>query len=148
MSDHHADPVGAQAGEGSGPRQPVSVTPRLELRDVYKSFGGVHVLEDVDFALQPSEVVGLLGDNGAGKSTLIKIITGVHQPDRGTILFNGQPVTGLTSRRPAPWVSRPSTRSAPWPSSSRSGATSSWAAPSGAAWVSSTSPRCGASPSG
>jgi simple sugar transport system ATP-binding protein len=99
MDDRRADPVGAQPGEGSGPRQAVSVTPRLELRGVYKSFGGVRVLEDVDFALQPSEVVGLLGDNGAGKSTLIKIITGYHEPDRGTILFNGQPVTGLTVQK-------------------------------------------------
>ena len=41
---------------------------------------------------RPGEVVGLLGDNGAGKSTLIKIITGVHQPDQGEILFGGQPV--------------------------------------------------------
>ncbi|MGZ6274471.1 MAG: ATP-binding cassette domain-containing protein [Candidatus Limnocylindrales bacterium] len=50
----------------------------------------------MDFRLGPSEVVGLLGDNGAGKSTLIKIITGVHQPDRGEILFSGQPVQDLT----------------------------------------------------
>ena len=62
---------------------PPAQTPRLELRHVYKSFGGVQVLRDVDFRLYPGEVVGLLGDNGAGKSTLIKVVTGVHQPDRG-----------------------------------------------------------------
>ena len=45
---------------------------------------------DVDFRLAAGEVVGLLGDNGAGKSTLIKIITGVHQPDEGEILFGGE----------------------------------------------------------
>jgi ABC-type sugar transport system ATPase subunit len=67
--------------------QPPTQTPRLELRHVYKSFGGVQVLRDVDFRLEPGEVVGLLGDNGAGKSTLIKIVTGVHPPDRGEILF-------------------------------------------------------------
>ena len=44
-------------------------------------------------------MVGLLGDNGAGKSTLIKIITGVHQPDKGEILFNGTAVTGLTVQK-------------------------------------------------
>jgi simple sugar transport system ATP-binding protein len=57
------------------------------------------VLEDVSLRLDPGEVVGLLGDNGAGKSTLIKIVTGVHQPDQGEILFNGMPVTGLTVQK-------------------------------------------------
>ena len=69
---------------------------RLELRNVSKSFGGVQVLHDIDFVLRGSEVVGLLGDNGAGKSTLIKIITGVHQPDIGEVLFEGRVVDGLT----------------------------------------------------
>jgi simple sugar transport system ATP-binding protein len=73
--------------------------PRLELRGVYKSFGGVQVLQGVDLRLDAGEVVGLLGDNGAGKSTLIKIITGVHQPDRGQIRFRGQEVAGLTVQR-------------------------------------------------
>jgi simple sugar transport system ATP-binding protein len=72
---------------------------RLELRHVYKSFGGVHVLKDVDFQLATGEVVGLLGDNGAGKSTLIKIITGFHGPDEGEILFSGRPVTNLTVQK-------------------------------------------------
>src|ERR1035437_7256302 len=68
---------------------------RLELRHVSKSFGGVHVLQDVNIELGTGEVVGLLGDNGAGKSTLIKIITGVHQPDEGEIYFGGQRVAGM-----------------------------------------------------
>jgi simple sugar transport system ATP-binding protein len=68
---------------------------RLELRHISKSFGGVRVLRDVNFELWSGEVVGLLGDNGAGKSTLIKIITGVHSPDEGEIIFDGKPVTGL-----------------------------------------------------
>src|SRR5262249_39288354 len=50
---------------------------------------------DVSLKLYPGEVVGLLGDNGAGKSTLIKIVTGVHQPDEGEILFDGTPVGKL-----------------------------------------------------
>ena len=69
---------------------------RLELRHISKSFGGVRVLQDVSLDLGSSEVVGLLGDNGAGKSTLIKIITGVHRPDAGEILFEGRAVAGLT----------------------------------------------------
>jgi simple sugar transport system ATP-binding protein len=68
---------------------------RLELRHISKSFGGVNVLKDVSLQLRPREVLGLLGDNGAGKSTLIKIITGVHQPDEGEILFDAQAVDAL-----------------------------------------------------
>jgi simple sugar transport system ATP-binding protein len=71
----------------------------VELRRIYKSFGGVHVLTDVSFKLSAGEVLGLVGDNGAGKSTVIKIITGVHQPDRGQILFRGEEVHGLTVDR-------------------------------------------------
>jgi simple sugar transport system ATP-binding protein len=71
-------------------------TVRLELRNLAKSFGGVQVLRNVNFTLRTSEVVGLLGDNGAGKSTLIKIITGVHTPDSGEMLFDGKKVDGLT----------------------------------------------------
>ncbi|MBK5227523.1 MAG: sugar ABC transporter ATP-binding protein [Actinobacteria bacterium] len=67
----------------------------IELRHIHKSFGGVRVLEDVSLRLSSGEVLGLLGDNGAGKSTLIKIITGVHRPDGGTILFDGKEVRGL-----------------------------------------------------
>jgi simple sugar transport system ATP-binding protein len=49
--------------------------------------------------LGPAEVLGLVGDNGAGKSTLIKIITGYHQPDRGEVLFHGDPIRDLSVRK-------------------------------------------------
>jgi rhamnose transport system ATP-binding protein len=67
--------------------------PVIEVQHVSKSFGGVHALQDVQFEIVPGEVHALLGENGAGKSTLIKILTGFHQPDSGTILFEGRPVT-------------------------------------------------------
>ena len=114
MPGGDAEARGAEAGE-QGARRPravsahatltqgeAEVTARgdgqapVELRNVFKSFGGVRVLTDVSLRLSAGEVLGLLGDNGAGKSTLIKIITGVHGPDSGTILFRGQEVRGLT----------------------------------------------------
>lgn len=64
----------------------------LELKKISKSFSGVEVLHEVSFALRAGEVHALLGENGAGKSTVVKIITGVHQPDKGEILLNGEPV--------------------------------------------------------
>src|SRR3954470_4499614 len=70
--------------------------PLLELRQVAKSFGGARALRGVDFDLQAGEVHALLGENGAGKSTLIKIVTGAHQPDGGSITLAGARVSGLT----------------------------------------------------
>lgn len=68
------------------------VRPILEMKSIRKYFGGVHALEDVDFELYPDEVLALVGDNGAGKSTLIKVIAGVHPPDRGEIYIEGKKV--------------------------------------------------------
>ena len=82
--------------EHASPTTPAAGSIRLELRGVSKSFGGVRVLRDVNFELRTGEVVGLLGDNGAGKSTLIKIMTGVHSPDAGEMLFDGKKVENLT----------------------------------------------------
>jgi D-xylose transport system ATP-binding protein len=70
-----------------------SATPLLELRGVYKSFGSVQALSDVDFEVRRGEVMALVGDNGAGKSTLIKCIAGIHGMDEGEILFDGEPVS-------------------------------------------------------
>ena len=67
-------------------------TPVLALKGVSKSFGPVKALTDVDFEVQPAEVVALVGDNGAGKSTLVKTIAGIHTADSGTISFEGNEV--------------------------------------------------------
>jgi D-xylose transport system ATP-binding protein len=60
---------------------------------INKSFGPVHVLHDIDFAVYPGEVTALVGDNGAGKTTLVKCVAGIHSVDSGEIRFNGNPVT-------------------------------------------------------
>ena len=65
----------------------------LRLKNIYKSFGEVKVLRDIDFHVGKNEIVGLVGDNGAGKSTLIKIITGVHLPTAGDIYYKGERIT-------------------------------------------------------
>ncbi|WP_329201297.1 sugar ABC transporter ATP-binding protein [Streptomyces sp. NBC_01435] len=65
----------------------------LEARSVSKRFPGVVALDDVSFALRAGETHALVGENGAGKSTLIKILTGVHRPDRGELRLGGRPVS-------------------------------------------------------
>ena len=73
-----------------------STTALLEVKDVYKRFGGTYAVQGVSLTLYPGEVLALAGDNGAGKSTLIKMISGVHQPDRGKILYKGDSLLGRT----------------------------------------------------
>jgi simple sugar transport system ATP-binding protein len=78
--------------------QTATPTPLIELRGINKRYGAVQALCDVDFWVNPREIVGLLGDNGAGKSTLIKLMSGVVQADSGTIRAFGKPVE-LNSRQ-------------------------------------------------
>src|ERR1700758_3994345 len=64
----------------------------LEMNRISKSFGAVTALVDVSIKLRQGEVLALVGDNGAGKSTLIKILSGFHHPDSGTIVYQGKEV--------------------------------------------------------
>ena len=66
--------------------------PVLRLRGIAKSFPGVKALSGVELDLYPGQVTALIGENGAGKSTIVKVLTGIYQPDEGTIELNGQPV--------------------------------------------------------
>ncbi len=73
----------------------------LEVCDISKSFGAVHALRNVSFSIRRGEIHTLLGENGAGKSTLIKVLSGEHAPDSGSIVIDGEPVKTfhpLTSR--------------------------------------------------
>jgi simple sugar transport system ATP-binding protein len=70
----------------------------LEARNVSKYFGSVNALQDISLRVNAGEVTCVLGDNGAGKSTLIKILSGVHAPDQGGLLMNGEAVTFINPR--------------------------------------------------
>ena len=105
----HAVTAGGSRGSGpgagiSGPPSAAATKVRnpagpslLEVRDARRSFGGVHALQGVGFAIGEGEVVGLLGPNGAGKSTLFNCITGVERLDSGSVLLAG---SDLAHRRP------------------------------------------------
>jgi D-xylose transport system ATP-binding protein len=64
----------------------------LQLRGISKNFGAVAALTEVDLAVAAGHVVAVVGDNGAGKSTLVKVLSGVHGPDSGTIIFEDREV--------------------------------------------------------
>lgn len=66
--------------------------PIIACNGLHKWYSGVHALKNVSLTIRRGEVVGLIGDNGAGKSTLIKILSGIHRPDQGTIAIDGREV--------------------------------------------------------
>src|SRR3954471_9594645 len=80
-SEQTSGQTGAQAGA------------LLAMSGIVKEFPGVRALAGVDLEVRAGEVHCLLGQNGAGKSTLIKVLSGVHAPDAGTITWDGEPTT-------------------------------------------------------
>jgi ABC-type branched-subunit amino acid transport system ATPase component len=74
----------------------------LEVASISKRFGGLHVFNDVSFAIPPGEVLGVIGPNGAGKTTLINVICGMLPPTSGNVRLDGKDMTGkplhVTSR--------------------------------------------------
>ena len=67
----------------------------IEIKNLYKSFGGLSAVQDFNFHLDKGELVGLIGPNGAGKTTVFNLITGVYKPDKGSIIFNDNNIAGL-----------------------------------------------------
>ena len=67
-------------------------TPKIRAENLTKQFGRIVAVEDVSLDIQSSEVFALVGDNGAGKSTLMNMLSGVHEPTKGQIYKDGQPM--------------------------------------------------------
>jgi branched-chain amino acid transport system permease protein len=86
-------PVPAQADDGAAATP--GTTALLEVQDVSRAFIGLQALSDVSFEVREREILGIIGPNGAGKTTLFNVLNGFLLPDRGTIRFCGDMVTGL-----------------------------------------------------
>jgi branched-chain amino acid transport system ATP-binding protein len=71
------------------------MSPILTISGLSKQFGGVTALAGVDLAVEEGEILGVVGPNGSGKTTLFNVVTGVHRPSAGSVLFRGRDITGL-----------------------------------------------------
>ncbi len=67
----------------------------LELAGITQDFGGLRAVDNVSFQVHDKEIVSIIGPNGAGKTTLFNIISGIYQPTQGSVIFEGEEVTGL-----------------------------------------------------
>ena len=72
--------------------------PLLELEEVVAAYGNIQALKGLSLAVEDGEIVALLGANGAGKSTTLRVISGLMQPQSGTLRFAGRPIGGLSPR--------------------------------------------------
>lgn len=87
--------MGTESDRAASPTTTRDEDVALETRNLSKSFGGLLAVDDVNFQLRKGEVHCLIGPNGAGKSTLLKLLTGVHSPDQGEIIYGGEDISGL-----------------------------------------------------
>jgi branched-chain amino acid transport system ATP-binding protein len=69
----------------------------LEVKDLDVHYGGIHALKGVSFSVDEGKIVTLIGANGAGKTTTLRAISGMLKPTRGSVVFSGQPITGLAA---------------------------------------------------
>lgn len=73
----------------------------LQACGITLDFGGVRAVDGFDIAVGPAEISGLIGPNGAGKTTVFNLLTGIYQPDRGSVFVNGSDIRGLPAWRVA-----------------------------------------------
>ncbi len=71
----------------------------LEVKNIYKSFGGVKAIQDFSLEAERGEIHGIIGPNGAGKTTIFNSISGVYTPDKGTVLLDGVDITQMEQHR-------------------------------------------------
>src|SRR5690349_15051810 len=89
--------VATAATGATAARRPSGSEPILIIDDVRLSFGGLHVLQGVNFEVARGEIVGLIGPNGAGKTTLFDVVSGFRPQARGKVTFKGE---NLLDRKP------------------------------------------------
>jgi branched-chain amino acid transport system ATP-binding protein len=94
MSEHPNATTSDRADQRRSDEQPI-----LEIADVSKQFGGVSALDDANMTVRKGEIVGLVGPNGAGKSTLFNCIMGTHLLSSGTITFDGENISTLSTSK-------------------------------------------------
>ena len=73
--------------------------PLLRAQGLYKSFGGVRAVSDISLDVASGSIFAIIGPNGAGKSTLLNLISGIYQPDSGSLSFDGHDLSGMPSHR-------------------------------------------------
>ena len=73
--------------------------PLLRAQGLHKSFGGVRAVSDISLDVESGSIFAIIGPNGAGKSTLLNLISGVYQPDSGSLSFDGHDLSGMPSHR-------------------------------------------------
>jgi branched-chain amino acid transport system ATP-binding protein len=83
----------------AGPITATAAPALLSAKGLHKSFGGVRAVRDVSFDITTGAVFSIIGPNGAGKSTMLNLISGIYQPDAGSLTFDGRSLIGLPAHR-------------------------------------------------
>jgi branched-chain amino acid transport system ATP-binding protein len=78
---------------------PIQVSELLSAKNLSKRFGGVRAVQDISVAVAENTIFAIIGPNGAGKSTLLNLLSGIYQPDSGSLSFDGKELIGLPAHR-------------------------------------------------